>query len=204
MSYSTTEYDSLTNFLFNFLNNAPILGFIPSGTGPVVTKVEDVTTVLLCRDKEFQVQMICVPPNYIIPEHVHPNIDSYEVGVGGGMCFSRNGKWITNETIDHHGKNIRWDGPGALNKKRGSSIRVRPSDVHGGMFGDEGAVFLSVQHWLNGVEPSCVGSDYAGKVLGPHHAEYVGDKFNTIAKTQSELTWKDAASKADGPACITC
>lgn len=204
MTDNTLNFDNLTNFLFSFLSRTSVMGFIPSGTGPVVTRVEDVTTVLLYRDNEFQVQMICVPPNYIIPEHVHPNIDSYEVGIGGGMCFSRNGHWITNETIDHHGPKIKWNGLGTLNKKRGSCIRVKPTDVHGGMFGDEGAVFLSVQQWLNGVQPGCVGSDYAGKVLGPKHAEYVGDKFNTIVKTQSELTWRDAASKASGPAKITC
>jgi hypothetical protein len=180
------------------------MGFIPSGTGPVITKVEDVTTVLMYRVDQFQVQMICVPPNYIIPEHVHPNIDSYEVGIGGGMCFSRNGHWITNETIDFHGRKIEWHGAGTLNKKRGSAIRVKPNDIHGGMFGPEGGVFLSVQQWLNGVLPSCVGADYAGKVLGPSHADHVKEDFNVIVKKQSELTWRDAAYRASGPANIIC
>lgn len=197
--------DDLTEFMFSFLEKAPVMGYIPSGTGMVVNKVEDVTTVLLYRSKEFQVQMVCVPANYIIPEHIHPNIDSYEVGVGGGMCFSRNGHWITNETIDYHGKPVKaYKGPGALNKKRGSCIRVRPTDVHGGMFGPEGAVFFSIQKWLNGVSPHCVGSDYAGKTLGPSHDDYVDPQFKIISKNQESLTWKDAAHKATGPAHITC
>lgn len=204
MTPDTASFDHLTNFLFSFIKRAPVIGFVPSGTGPVVTKVEDVTTVLMYRDSQFQVQMICVPPNYIIPEHTHPNIDSYEVGVGGGMCFSRNGHWITNETIDHHAPRIQWNGAGTLNKKRGSCIRVRPTDVHGGMFGPEGAVFLSVQQWLNGVAPHCVGADYAGKTLGLNHADYTDKKYNVIVKSQQELTWKDAASLASGPAIITC
>lgn len=195
--------DDLTEFMFSFLENTPVMGYIPSGTGMVVNKVEDVTLVLLYRSEQFQVQMVCVPPNYIIPEHVHPNIDSYEVGIGGGMCFSRNGKWITNETIDYHGKQLKdYNGQGNLNKKRGSCIRVRPIDIHGGMFGSEGAVFLSIQKWINGVSPHCVGSDYAGKTLGPNHDSYVDSKFNIISKTQENLTWKDAAHRATGPALI--
>ena len=55
----------------------------------------------------------------------------------------------------------------------GQVIRVRPNDLHGGVFGPAGGVFQSVQMWLNGIEPRCVGSDYIGLTMGPKHNSQV-------------------------------
>ena len=189
------EFADVTEFLHYFLENTDCLLSVPSNTGPIVTMAQDVTALLVCRKGQFQVEMVIVPPDSFIPEHVHPNIDSYEVGVGGGMCLSRNGQWIVKETLDI-------DPPSpedpSLNRKRGAAIRVKPGDVHGGCFGTEGAVFYSVQHWLNGVKPTSVAHDYSGKVLGPDHE--VKDGMTKYVK--QDLTWRDAASKADNPAHI--
>jgi hypothetical protein len=120
----------------------------------------------------------------IIPEHTHPNVDSFEVYVGGQVRFSHQGKWLISEedltTPTDIGTSIR----------RGVSWRVKPSDVHGAMTGPEGGVFMSVQHWLNGVEPHCVAADYSGIVMGDHHLSTV--KFGDAIKKDS-LTIKDAA-----------
>ena len=190
------EFADVTEFLHYFLENTDCLLSVPSNTGPIVTMAQDVTALLVCRKGQFQVEMGIVPPDSFIPEHVHPNIDSYEVGVGGGMCLSRNGQWIVKETLDI-------DPPSpedpSLNRKRGAAIRVRPGDVHGGCFGTEGAVFYSVQHWLNGVKPTSVAHDYSGKVLGPDHQV----KEGMTKYVKQDLTWRDAASKADAPAVIT-
>lgn len=190
------DFKDVTEFVNYFLENVDCLLAVPSHTGPIVTMAQNVTALVIYRKGQFQVEMIIVPPNSFIPEHVHPNIDSYEVSVGGGLCLSRNGQWTVRETLD-------LDPPSPedpnLNRKRGGAIRVRPGDVHGGCFGHEGAVFYSVQHWLNGVKPTSVAHDYSGKVLGPDHevkegmTKYVKDKW----------TWRDAASKADAPAIIT-
>ena len=68
---------------------------------------------------------------------------------------------------------------------------LRPNDVHGGVFGEGGGVFLSVQHWLNGVKPHCVSADYDGITMGEHHL--AGVKYGE-AKAKKKLTAKDAAS----------
>ena len=62
---------------------------------------------------------------------------------------------------------------------RGTTIRVKPNDKHGGTFGKEGGIFFSVQKWLNGVEPHCVAADYIGKTMGDHHLKSVkcGDAY---------------------------
>lgn len=176
--------DPLENFLKQFLQKGSPIGYVP--LHGAVRYIDGVTAVLWYRKAPFQVQMFVVPPNHIIPEHTHPNVDSYEVYVGGQIRFSHSGKFLfVDADLDEPTEN-------GLPKKRGGIIRVRPSDLHGGTFGPSGGVFFSVQHWLNGVEPHCVSADYDGVVMGPQHK--AGVVFGN-AELKSELTAHDAASK---------
>lgn len=90
--------------------------------------------------------MFAVPEGTIIPEHTNPNVDSIEVYVGGNIRFSHSGKYIYPKEALH-----ARDGPLGCASRRGMTIRLRPNDLHGGTFGEGGGLFLSVQHWLNGV-----------------------------------------------------
>jgi hypothetical protein len=71
------------------------------------------------------------------------------------------------------------------------AVRVRPNDLHGAVVGEGGGVFLSVQHWLNGVKPHCVGSDCNGVTMGKNHLSNV---VSGEATAKDHLTEKDAAS----------
>jgi len=179
----TNQPDQLEGFLHWFLQTMPNLGMIP--LHGAVDKIEDVYSVLWYREPPFQVQMFIVPPNYVIPEHTHPNVDSFEVYLGGQIRFSHSGKWVVPADA------LETEGPLKTASLRGYTIRVKPDDLHGGTFGPSGGVFLSVQHWLNGVEPHCVAADYDGVVMGPDHLAKV---VNGDAKLQDNLTAKDAAS----------
>lgn len=162
----------------------PVLGAVPFAGA--VSKVQDVTSILLFRKDQFQVQMFAVPEGTIIPEHTHPNVDSIEVYVGGNIMFSHSGKYVfPKDGI------FALDGPLRCANKRGATIRVRPNDVHGGVFGEGGGVFLSVQHWLNGVKPHCVSADYDGITMGEDHLAKV---VHGEASAKKKLTAKDAAS----------
>ena len=176
--------DELEQFCSWFLKSMPVLGAVPfSGA---VSKIQDVTAILLYRRDQFQVQMFAVPEGTIIPEHTHPNVDSIEVYVGGNIHFSHSGKYVYPED------QLRpKEGSLGLAMKRGMTVRVRPNDLHGGVFGEGGGVFLSVQHWLNGVKPHCVAADYNGVTMGEHHLAQVvcGE-----AEAKPALTAKDAAS----------
>lgn len=176
--------DPLDRFLADFLSQAPVIGFVPL-MGAVST-IEGVTAVLLYRQGQFQVQQFIVPPGHVIPEHTHPNVDSYEVYVGGQIKFSHSGRFIVSDDDlaepNQHG----------CAKLRGQTIRVRPNDLHGGVFGPAGGVFLSVQHWLNGVAPHCVAADYEGVVMGPDHMAKV---VNGRPRLKTALTTADAASE---------
>ena len=95
----------------------------------------------LYRKDNFQVQLFTVRPHSMINPHVHPNVDSFEVYIAGDISFMCNGKWFEQNKIE-------------------GSIRIHPSSWHGGKFGERGGIFLSIQNWLNGVEPSTVGHDW--------------------------------------------
>ena len=176
--------DKLETFCNWFLKEMPVLGAVPFAGA--VSKVQDVTSILLYRKGQFQVQMFAVPEGTIIPEHTHPNVDTIQVYVGGNIHFSHSGKYV-------YPKNrlFRNNGPLGCANKRGTRMRVRPNDLHGAVVGEGGGVFLAIQHWLNGIEPHCVGSDYEGVTMGEDHLAAV---VSGAATAKPALTARDAAS----------
>ena len=179
------QIDPLEEYCYWFLKNTNPVGFIPFEKP--VWQVENVTSVLMHRQGQFQTQMFIVPPHTIIPEHTHPNVDSFEIYGGGEIHFSHSGKLLEADgecAVDP-------DSPMGLSRLRGSIVRVKPNDVHGGYMGENGGIFFSVQHWLNDIKPHCVAADYIGKTMGPHHLESVkyGDAF-----FDGRLCKKDAVS----------
>jgi hypothetical protein len=172
--------DPLDAFATWFFNSSNTLGEIPMHE--TVRYIEGVTSVLWYRSGQFQVQQFIMPPNHVVPEHVHPNVDSYEVYGGGHLKLTKNGKWVLDE------KTIEDINERGINKAAGFYLRVRPDEWHGGCTGPDGAVFWSVQHWLNGVKPHCVACDYTGPVMGPDHLEQV---------KHGEATLKENLTKED-------
>jgi hypothetical protein len=179
--------DLLDEFLINYIMTTNVAGSIP--LHGAVRDVYGIYGVTYYRDDEYQVQMFVVPPNSIIPEHTHPNVDSFEVYLGGQIMFSHRGLWTLDKSVMEEA-----DEKG-LSKNRLSNIRVKPDDLHGGAFGPAGGVFLSVQRWLNGVEPSCVSLDYDGIALDKAHKT----DFGSLEFYDRELNWHDAASKETIP-----
>ena len=51
------------------------------------------------------------------------------------------------------------------------TIRVKPNDLHGGTASKNGGSFISIQKWLNGVEPTHVSSNWDGNSMGTKHSE---------------------------------
>ena len=100
--------------------------------------------VVLYRHGQYQVQLFIVQPNSVIDAHIHPNVDSFEVFVGGDINFMCDGNWNDQSVVGAH-------------------IRVRETSWHGGKFGPKGGCFLSIQKWLNNVPPTSVGDDWDDK-----------------------------------------
>lgn len=117
---------------------------VPADGVRVFTGVSGLT---LYRDGPFQVQMFIVAPNAGSPEHAHPNIDSVEYGLAGADTFKS-----TNNT--------RFKG----------LICVAPSEFHTAAADARGGAFLSIQKWINGIEPSSVELDWIGASIDQKHA----------------------------------
>lgn len=132
-----STYDELTNFKIWWEQNR---FFNTPKEVPVVCD-DAIYGVVLYRQAPYQVQLFIMPPNSFIEDHVHPNVDSYEVFIGGDIAF-------------------RCDGEEYVQDVLGASIRVLPDSWHGGKFGERGGCFLSIQKWLNNVPPTSVGHDW--------------------------------------------
>ena len=134
--------DELTNFLEWYLETGSrILTPLNDSTH----FVEGLPSSCIYRSGQFQVEFVTVAPNTVIPDHFHPNVDSYEV-VLKGMEFVLNGEVILPMKV---AEKQRLDSN--LSKKHYENVRVLPESLHGGRSGQNGGCFLSVQHWLNGV-----------------------------------------------------
>ena len=151
--------DRLHQFACRYLEDHPVSGGMPVH-GPVWS-IAAVQSNLLYRDGEFQVQIFTVPPNYVIPGHLHPNVDSFEVYVSGQIKFSHRGRFVFESLETVHGRD-----PASYAWRM---LRVLPQDRHGAVSGPQGARFISIQRWLNGMPPACVSTDYTGATLDEKH-----------------------------------
>ena len=123
------------------------------------------TSLILHRDPPYQAQLILKCPDSVMPPHRHPNVDSIEVYVGGHMQLVLDGVFVC------PGASVGLDKchPVKVAALRGSAVRVFPNQLHGGVIGTSGGVFLSVQKWLNGLPPTFVQFDWSVPALHEEH-----------------------------------
>jgi len=133
-------FDDLENFKDWWLSNR----VINTPMDMALSHVAETHGVVLYRQAPYQVELFNVRPNSEIAAHIHPNVDSFEVFLSGDINFMCDDVWYEQKHL-------------------GSFIRVPPSSFHGGLFGQRGGCFLSIQKWLNNVEPKFVGDDWADK-----------------------------------------
>ena len=118
------------------------------------------------RNNQYQVQIFSTPSNFIIPEHKHQIVDSFEVYLSGDIDFSLEGSWLSN-----------WDIKDNTFIDNLFIVQVEHNAIHGAIFGEGGGRFMSVQHWINEVNPSCVGLDYDGLGVSTKQSEVDKVKF---------------------------
>jgi hypothetical protein len=99
---------------------------------------------VLFREGCYQVELFLMNPSATVIDHVHPNVDTFEVYLSGDTLFKLQGQPAHNE------------------RKIGDSIRVAETTFHSADIGSAGGAFLSIQKWLNGVKPTSVTLDWAG------------------------------------------
>ena len=157
--------DELSFFANWYLTTSEIKRFHTPFRDPLLF-IEGVSGVVLYRKQYFQVELFICAPNTIIPEHTHPDVDSYEVFLYG-MQFTHNGTMAISMTQ-------------AMQETQGmpshayESLRVKPTDLHGGTASPTGGAFISIQKWLHGVTPSHVSSNWDGHTMGDNHRKQIG------------------------------
>lgn len=108
----------------------------------------DFAGVTLFRDGPFQVQLFITHPNRTSPWHAHPNIESVEYGIcGGTQSFFRTER----------------------NSQIAGLMMVDAGEFHEAGAGDIGGSFISLQKWINGVQPSSVELDWVGAPIDANH-----------------------------------
>jgi hypothetical protein len=170
-------FDPLVAFFHEFMGGWKG-GLFPS-VHDGVTKIGcEFTGLVLYRQPPFQVELWIIAPNTEIPDHAHPNIDSFLVHVTGDLTV-----FVGEEMVLGPVQTVaRQDG---VCKANGHWIRIRPGQQHAGRTGPIGAAFLNVQLWLDG-KPRSTDSDWKGDALNEEHKK----KLDVLWKEQerSKLT----------------
>lgn len=109
---------------------------------------------VLYRAGCWQVQLFILKPNCVVPEHRHPNVDSYEVFLSGDVEFTLDAQIAMPMGLS------AVPGFDGHHEMLGTHIRVAPGMWHGATSGAKGGLFLSIQQWLNNVPPTNVGDDW--------------------------------------------
>lgn len=112
-----------------------------------------VTSVVLHREGQYQAELIIVAPNVEIPPHEHPDVDSYEVALAGEIAFFVDGIQTGYR---------RTPAANGMSRDFGKFVPIRSDAPHSGVAGPMGTVFLSVQKWREGVQPTHVGMNWIG------------------------------------------
>lgn len=180
----------LKEFLHNYLydlNIQDIISLPIEKYNQNIYGVEGFHSYVDYREGQFQVQVFNFTDlkYVIVPEHTHPNVNSYEVGISGDVHFTHGQKWF----YPRHPALHYYKSPKTNKKYR--CIRVNNTDIHGALIGPKGGIFLSVQQWLNNTNPSCVAMDYDGYGISENQSKIAGVKYK-------QRTWKMAASKENG------
>lgn len=113
--------------------------------------------ITLYRDPPFQVQLFIADPNIVIPPHIHPDVDTYEIYLRGMRTN------ISQRTV--HEDNLEADEFG-LSPLHGRFLFLAHGRLHGAVASSGGGLFLSIQEWLNGVEPTNLGYNWEGERTG--------------------------------------
>ena len=162
MTNINPKEDELSNFAYWYLTSGEVDKFYtPIKNGLLF--IEGVSGIVLYRNEQFQVELFICQPNLVIPEHTHPDVDSYEFFLHG-MKFTHSGETV----INNEEALLEQDGF-PINAYQ--TIRVKPNDPHGGTASKYGGAFISIQHWLNDVDPTHVSSNWEGNSMGQQHSQ---------------------------------
>lgn len=112
----------------------------------------------------FKIQVWIAPPNFNVPDHCHPNIDSIVVHLEGEIYLRVNGNdFITPEII----KRLELKGDSI----DGKHFHIKPGMVHGFSTGPNGGVFMNIEKWTGKMTSAEL--DWVGEPINEIHAKRI-------------------------------
>jgi hypothetical protein len=100
--------------------------------------------LVMFRDGPWQLELVTLMPNIVVPRHSHPNVSTFGIYLGGSGALD------SSEYIERQ-----------INKLRSGTmlgVTTPAGEEHGGSVGPDGLCFLSFQQWS--VEPSMLHEDW--------------------------------------------
>jgi hypothetical protein len=155
--------DTIDDYLSWFLEHGTAIPQMPTENGIVF--IGNGPGVVLHRAGQFQSQLFFTEPNSELPEHIHPNVDSYELHVGGEVDF------IVNHEEHAIPPEHLMDGRDGISRFWSQGIHVPAGCKHYVKVGPMGGLFISVQHWLNSIKPTSVDFDWDGPTMDDRHLQ---------------------------------
>lgn len=116
------------------------------------------TGAVFHRTGRFQAELLYIRPNETLPLHVHPGVDSIDLGLDGDALIQISGKTIAEGYSPER----------RLALLRSTGLRIAQDAPHGGYVGPHGFLFFSCQRWAG--EPSHIGLAWAGAPCSDAHA----------------------------------
>ncbi len=146
-----TSDTTVEQFALQFLKGRIIWRDVPKMG---IINFGNIISMLLYRQPPFQVELFIVPHDKSsFTNHRHPDVDTIEFGLCGDNELFVNGK------EGHTREQIKlW----LADNYKAMPIHIRPEDWHSGI-GHTPYSFLSIQKWLNDVQPTSVGLNWIGE-----------------------------------------
>ena len=145
------EKQTLEQFVRRFLTGRVKWWDIPKIGA--VTNFGTIISLVLYRKGQFQVELfISGRNNGEFPVHRHPDVDTYEFPLSGDNILYMNGRPIYTPE-----QTAQW----LTGNLYATAVHISPNDWHAGI-GNTPYAFLSMQHWLNNVQPTSVGLNWIG------------------------------------------
>ena len=152
--------DELEQFAKRFLTGRINWSAIDRKNG--VINFGNIVSLCLYRKPPFQVELFIGPlDKSSFTEHKHPDVDVIEFALSGeAMLFINSASAHTEADVQQWVKGDVQTLP----------VRIKPSDWHSG-FANTPWAFLSIQHWLNNVQPTSVGLNWIGEPFSVEQSE---------------------------------
>jgi len=149
-------WDSLDEFIEWYMTSGmPFM--MPIGSE--VYRTENATSIIMFRQGRYQVELYVNDPLSIVSEHAHPDMDLIIIPVG---------------RMYENGWSHAWGRTSEL---------LKAGDTHDGNFNNpKGTVFLTFEHWKEGVEMTSASANWSGPTVGTQHDALILKHYPNLKK----------------------